>query len=66
MIDHLKTLREYNTWRRGYVNDPMPHPTVVGEAIDATIAEVERLRAAIRRRQLHADCAQAGVAGMER
>ncbi len=48
MTDHLETLRQYNVWRRGTDESvPMIAPAVIGEAIDATIAEVERLRAAI-------------------
>lgn len=48
MIDHLETLRQYNIWRRGTDESvPMIAPAVIGVAIDATIAEVERLRAAI-------------------
>ena len=43
MIDYIKTLREYNEWRRGSEID-QPDPKRIGEAIDALIAEVERLR----------------------
>lgn len=46
MTDHLETLRDHNEWRRG-AEIPMTEPAALGEAIDATIAEVERLRAAI-------------------
>lgn len=49
MTDHLKTLRQYNIWRRGTDESvPMIAPAVIGEAIDAMIAEVETLRALIR------------------
>jgi len=45
MTDHIETLRLYNIWRSGTDESvPMIAPAVIGEAIDATIAEVERLR----------------------
>lgn len=44
MMDHIKTLREYNAWRRGDPTLLMIAPEKIGVAIDATIAEVKRLR----------------------
>lgn len=44
MTDNLETLRLHNIWRRGDETLQMAEPKVLGEAIDATIAEVERLR----------------------
>ncbi len=49
--DSIETLREYNSWRRG-TSAPdieMPNPTVIGLAIDDTIAEVEHLRKEVMR-----------------
>lgn len=49
MTDHLETLRQHNVWRRGTDESvPMIAPAVIGAAIDATIAEVERLRKCLR------------------
>jgi hypothetical protein len=45
MSDPIEILRQHNAWRRGDGNDPTPNPIAVGKAIDATIAEVKRLRA---------------------
>jgi hypothetical protein len=45
MSDHLETLRQYNAWRRGDPTLLMIAPEKIGVAIDATIAEVERLLA---------------------
>ena len=45
MSDHVKFLRQYNLWRRGTVEDmKMPAPDVIGQAIDAAIAEIIQLR----------------------
>ncbi len=45
MSDHVEILREYNIWRRGTVEDmAMPAPDVTGQAIDAAIDEIVRLR----------------------
>ena len=45
MSDHVKILREYNIWRRGEREDmKMPAPDVIGQSIDAAIAEIFRLR----------------------
>lgn len=49
MTDHLETMRQFNVWRRGETICQMPDPRETGEAIDATIAEVEQLRSAVDR-----------------
>lgn len=49
MTDPIETLRQYNAWRRGGDLHPMSCPIKFGEAIDQTIAEVERLRDAVDR-----------------
>lgn len=45
MSDHVKVLRDYNIWRRGEREDmKMTAPDVIGQSIDAAIAEILRLR----------------------
>lgn len=48
MSDHLDTLKQYQRWRRGEEDwspdERGPDPKELGRVIDATIAEVERLR----------------------
>lgn len=48
MIDHIEILRKHNAWRRGKDESlQMIDPKTLGKSIDLTIAEVERLRAAL-------------------
>lgn len=51
MTDHIETLRHHNEWRKGRRASPAAPRASVGEAIDATIAEVARLRAEVERLQ---------------
>ena len=39
-------LRQFNEWRRGDEDIPQPDPREIGEAIDAPIEMIERLKAA--------------------
>ena len=43
MTDHIATLRAFNAWQRGDL-DQRVGPVGMGDAIDALIAEVEKLR----------------------
>lgn len=42
-MTYIETLRTHNLWRRG-AEIPMVDPSILGEAIDTLLAEVERLR----------------------
>ena len=37
-------LRQFNEWRRGDEDIPQPDPREIGEAIDAAIEMIERMR----------------------
>ena len=43
MSDPVEFLTQYNAWRRGAEID-QPEPKIIGEAIDAVLEEVLRLR----------------------
>lgn len=43
MTHYVETLRTHNLWRRG-AEIPMVDPSILGEAIDTLLAEVDRLR----------------------
>lgn len=43
-FDPVLELKKYNQWRRGWGSQPMPAPGLIGDAIDAAIAEIKRLR----------------------
>lgn len=48
MTDFVEILRIHNEWRRG-AEIEMPQPKLLGDSIDAAIAEIERLRGLDRR-----------------
>ena len=50
-------LRRANIWRRSNIDDPMPEPTELGEAIDQAIAILEKQ--AQPRTLFFSDCCQA-------
>jgi len=43
-LDPVAAVREFQAWRRG-ASLPSPHPTALGEAIDAVLARLETLEA---------------------
>lgn len=43
-MPHVEILKNHNEWRRGAETD-MHNPKLIGESIDATVAEIARLRA---------------------
>lgn len=38
---HIKTIKEYNEWRRGAETE-QPNPTTIGEALDEVVKAAER------------------------
>ena len=48
-------LRQFNEWRRGDEDIPQFDPREIGEAIDAAVEMIERLEAAEKERDWHAE-----------
>jgi hypothetical protein len=47
IADTIKTLTDYNAWRRGDEEIEQPHPTDIGHAIDSAIKHLEMQQKAI-------------------
>ena len=70
MADHLEILRQYNAWRRGDDERPFAEtgliPALIGQAIDAAIAECEDRRRTERNRDMWKGQCERQAAKLER
>jgi hypothetical protein len=48
-------LRQFNEWRRGDEDIPQPDPREISEAIDAAVEMIDRIEAAEKERDWHAE-----------